>query len=182
MRKPYFAHKFSWNKAFVGKSSVLVISTFMIQYQRFNKENSPAKSVCSFQICFHDLFQLAGGVVVFLNVSKYWDNDSFYVINFNIQLSRNQPPLPTTTCRRQQKQLDSNFLPLQKNDQKTVGINQIDCITRVFWPKKLQFCCFRPLLRKSVALQRKSTAPYFQVKSCGFPKCLDAKKHLDINF
>ena len=134
MRKPYFAHKFSWNKAFVGKSSVLVISTFMIQYQRFNKENSPAKSVCSFQICFHDLFQLAGGVVVFLNVSKYWDNDSFYVINFNIQLSRNQPPLPTTTCRRQ-KTTWLEFPSATKNDQKTVGINQIDHITKLLAKK-----------------------------------------------
>ena len=31
------------------------------------------------------------------NVSKYWDNDSFYVINFNIQLSRNQPAMGITT-------------------------------------------------------------------------------------
>ena len=83
------------HKGFVfGRLVCTLLSILMVEIKCLTK-----KSVWDFQICFHDLFQLAvGGLVVFpWNVSKYWDNDSFYVINFNIQLSRNQPAMGITT-------------------------------------------------------------------------------------
>ena len=71
------------------------------------------------------------------------------------------------------------LLPSLLFDQKTAGIDKIDFLTK-FPGKKAAIlfllCCFRSLLRKSVALRVESTAAYFQGKSCGFSKCLDAKK------
>ena len=71
------------------------------------------------------------------------------------------------------------LLPSLLFDQKTAGIDKIDFLTK-FPGKKAAIlfllCCFRSLLRKSVALRVESTAAYFQGKSCGFSKCFDAKK------